>query len=75
MEVAGDLTGLQRAFGAGLWYGLARAFWGPCWPDLGPCWGFAYGLESWRAVRGLAMPIFTACIHSNVRRYSTKGML
>ena len=23
---AGDLKGLERAFGAGLWYGLARVF-------------------------------------------------
>ena len=44
MEVAGDLNGLERAFDAGLWYGLARVFWGPCWPDLGPCWGLCVWL-------------------------------
>ena len=56
-ETTNDLKGLEGGKAGGLWYGLARAFWGPCWPDLGPCWGFAYGLESWRAVRGLAMPV------------------
>lgn len=41
--LANDLTGLQRVFGAGLYAGLGGRFWGPCWPDLGPCWGFARG--------------------------------
>lgn len=42
-----DLTGLQRVFAYGLCTGLARRFCGPCWPDLGPCWGFAHGLQCW----------------------------
>ena len=44
---ANDLTGSQRVFGAGLYAGIDAGFCGPSWPDLGPCWGFAAGLQCW----------------------------
>lgn len=45
--LAGDLTGLQRVFGAGLYAGLPWRFWWPRWPDLGACWAFAAGVQCW----------------------------
>ena len=54
---AGRLTGLWRVLAYGLCTGLGAGFWGPCWPDFGPCWGFARFAIVRRAVRVLTMPV------------------
>lgn len=67
---AADLKGLQGGKAGGLWYGLSRVFWGPCWPDFGPCWALRMAWNAGAGARGLGMPIFTVRIHSTVRLYS-----
>ena len=54
-----DLNGLQRDFRRGLCNAIGAGFSWPCWPILGPCWGFAAGLRCW-AGRGRAC---NACFH------------
>ena len=56
---AGDLTGLEGGEAGGLCTGLPWRFSWPCWPDLGPCWAFAAGLQCC-AMRGRACD---ACFH------------
>ena len=73
-DTTNDLKGLERAFAYGLYAGLARGFWGPCWPVLGPCWGFAHGVRCWAGAAGLGMPVFTVYPDSAGWLYSTKGM-
>ena len=66
-DTTNDLTGLGGLLGAGLCAGLGAGFWGPCWPVLGPCWGFAI---AWAGANGLAMPVFTVYPHSAGWAYS-----